>query len=208
MPQTFEVRGLKELDQALAAVPEAFRRRIVLGALRRAARPILNEARARARRGAAQVRRGGVRVGSKQWAKWNLGKPLADSITVSASRNDAEGTVSVAIGPDSGHFYSLFVEEGTKARPAREGVGRVTYERRSKSTGALKLRLRRKRRAKKAHAATRAYPFLQPAFEAHAERTITAIGDEMWQGILTATARLSARAVAGKLTAREIRAFS
>lgn len=207
MAQTVTVVGLKELDAALGAVPEAFRRRIILGALRRASRPIIQEARARARRGSNPNRRGGVRVGSKQWVKWDLATPLADSITVSAQRAETENSVTVAIGPSAGHFYGTFVEEGTKANPAREGMSRATYDRRSKKDGSLRLGIHRRRRAKKAHAATRAFPFLAPAFEAHTERTITALGAEMWTGILTTTAKLSARADAGKLTARELRAL-
>lgn len=209
MPQTVAVVGLKELDAALGAVPEAFRRRIVLGALRRSARPILNEARARARRGSwSSRRRGGVTVGSKQWVKWGLGQALADSITISAQREESTNSVTVAIGPDAGHFYGLFIEEGTKASPGQSARGRDEYDRVSKRSGKMKVGVRRKRREKRAHAATRAYPFLAPAFEAHAEQTITMIGEEIWQGILTATSRLAARAESGKLTAREQRALA
>ena len=55
---TVEVVGLEELDQALAELPQALRRNVVLAALREAAAPIVKEARAKARRGKDPRRRG------------------------------------------------------------------------------------------------------------------------------------------------------
>lgn len=55
-----QVAGLKELDAALSEIPAALRRNVVLSALRRAAQPIVRDARARARRGADPRRRGAM----------------------------------------------------------------------------------------------------------------------------------------------------
>lgn len=44
---TREVKGLRELDRALAELPKRVRRRVLLGALRETAKPILKDARQR-----------------------------------------------------------------------------------------------------------------------------------------------------------------
>ena len=151
------VIGFKELDHALAQLPATLRREVVLAALKKAADPMVREARARARRQANPRQRGGVPASEL--------KPLADSITVSAvkANSDFPNEVAVKLGPDADHFYGLFVEKGTRRR------GRVYRDNRG-----------RFRRNQRRHAATRAFEYLAPAFAIHSQRAVVAIGDELW----------------------------
>lgn len=170
-----EVLGFKELDAALAELPSALRREVVLKALRRAADPMVREARARARRQANPRVRGGT-------SAREMG-PLADSIQVSAVKARAEfpNEAAVKLGPDADHYYGLFVEKGTRARP------RIYHDNRGKI-----------RRNTRGHAATQAFEYLAPAFAMHAERAAQAIGEELW-GVLAERARSLAKK-AGKGT--------
>ncbi len=184
-----QVVGFKELDAALAELPEAFRRQVLLKAIRKAGKPMVKEAKARARRASSPRRRGGHRIGSAKAAAYGLNKALADSIEISAVDKSPSypSEVAMKLGPDAAHFYGLFVEKGTKAKKARKdttwhpGMG-IAYS----------YRLRG-HRAYKSHHATRAYPFLEPAFKMHVERTIEAMGKELWSE-LSKKARSLARA--------------
>lgn len=112
-----EVQGFRELDAALAQLPEALRRPVVLAALRKAARPMVAEARTRVRRGRDPRRRGSKK--QRRSGEAVLIGPLADSIRASAAR-DASGTgASIAVGPDRRHFYGMFLEFGTSRQPPR-----------------------------------------------------------------------------------------
>jgi hypothetical protein len=200
----FEVDGLKELDAALAQLPGVFRREVVLKAWRKASQPILLEARSRARRQAAPARRGGQRIGSPMSSKWGLGRALAESMTVSPVKADnrfADET-AVKLGPDAGHYYGLFVEKGTRAHGTRAARSRAIVWRISAKTGQRKLGVRRGLRAKKGHAATRPFQFLQPAFALHGERAIPEFGVELWKEIEAKARNLARAAGRGKLSDR------
>ena len=106
-----EVEGLEELDRALAQVPDALRRNVVLAALRKAAQPMVREAKARARRGSDPRRRGSQKQRSSGESE-RIGHG-ADSITARAVRTDRRNEAAIAIGPDAKHWYMLFVEFGT-----------------------------------------------------------------------------------------------
>jgi HK97 gp10 family phage protein len=165
------VLGFKELDEALGQLPKSLRREIVLKALKAAAKP-----RARARRQARPRRRGGRPAGAV--------KALADSITVTPVKSSSEfpSEVAVKLGPDDDHFYGLFVEKGTQAR------GRVYHDARRKI-----------RRNKRRHAATRAFEFLAPAFQMHADRATVAIGEELWKALAKKAEDLARKAQKGNL---------
>lgn len=171
------VLGFKELDEALGKLPKTLRRQVVLKALKEAAEPMVREARARAHRQAKPRRRGG-RPASEM-------KPLADSIQVVAvkANSDFPNEVAVKLGPDADHFYGLFVEKGTRRR------GRVYHDARGKI-----------RRNKRRHAETRAFEFLQPAFEMFSERTVEAIGRALWEELAKTADGLAKKAERGTLS--------
>ncbi len=106
-----DVAGLKELDAALGEIPAALRRNVVLAALRKAAKPIVKDARARARRGTDPKRRGSPKQRKKGESE-SIGHG-ADSIRVSAIKSSVRSETAVAIGPDAKHWYMSFVEFGT-----------------------------------------------------------------------------------------------
>lgn len=182
--QFARVEGLREIDSALASLPSAVGRKVVQRALRRAARPVADEAKARVRRQMAPKRRGGVRIGSRTANKWGFDKSLAESIAV---RTDAKAAQSpsetfLAIGPARSHFYGAFVERGTSARPGRPAQGRSTYLRRTES-GEIRIAFTRARKGRRGHAATRAYPFMRPAWEMHQGRIVDVTKLELWSEI-------------------------
>ncbi len=106
-----DVEGLEELDRALAEIPEALRRNVVLAALRKAAQPMVREAKARARRGTDPRRRGSQKQRTSGESE-RIGHGV-DSITARAVRTDRPNEAAVALGPDAKHWYMLFVEFGT-----------------------------------------------------------------------------------------------
>ena len=171
------VVGFKELDEALAQLPKSLRRDLVLRALKKAAEPMVREAKARARRQANPRVRGGVSAAEL--------KPLADSITVSAVKANSEfpNEIAVKLGPDADHFYGLFLEKGTKRR------GRVYRDDRGKF-----------RRNRRRHAATAAFEFLGPAFQMHSERTAVAIGEELWRALAKRAGDLARKAQKGTIS--------
>lgn len=186
------VKGLSDVDQALALLPQSMRRSVVLAALGKGAAPMVKEARARAPRGEG----GAARRGSKKSrliarlvtlsesvqieardqehamaiaaAREKSRKALAighgaDSIRVRPAPVDDPRRTAVTVGPSAAHFYMSFAEFGTS---------------RQKKT-----------------------PFLRPAFDLHAERAIVVTGEELWKGIERAAARTRAKAESGKLSA-------
>jgi len=131
-----DLSGFKELDDALVELPKAFRRPAMIAALKRAAKPIVNAARACARRGSDPAKRGSKkqRLSGQSEA---IG-PAADSIKARAvSQADVEdvatnqatkyasgpgGTVQIAVGPDKAHWYYKFVEFGTSRQSGDHAI--------------------------------------------------------------------------------------
>jgi len=104
----FKFSGAKELERALNELPKATRKSVLRAALRKAAVPVVNDARRMAPRGDEP------------------GYRMADSITVGAiskrqSRGDAAGGVVVGIGPTSNHRHAHLVEFGTGERISKTG---------------------------------------------------------------------------------------
>ena len=105
------VEGLREVDDALAEIPQALRRPVVLSALRRAARPMVRDARLRAPRGTDPRRRGSEKQRrSGEAAAIGHG---ADSIRARSVRARSQHEATVAVGPDKKHWYMSLVEFGT-----------------------------------------------------------------------------------------------
>jgi HK97 gp10 family phage protein len=122
-----DVVGLKELEQALAQLPAAFRRPVVLAALKKSARPVVSQARALAARGKDPKRRGSKKQRRSKQSE-RIG-PGADSIAARAVRDkERPSVVTVAVGTDAAHWYMRFIEFGTSRqrkapflRPAFDG---------------------------------------------------------------------------------------
>ena len=112
-----QVVGFKELDAALAEIPASLRRNIVLAALRKAAQPIVRDARARARRGKDPRRRGSQKQRTKGESE-SMGHG-ADSIAARAVKSSSANEAAVSVGPDARHWYMKFLEFGS-ARQAPE----------------------------------------------------------------------------------------
>ena len=106
-----QILGYRELDAALAHLPEALRRQVILRALKKAAVPMVRDARATARRGRDPRRRGSMK-------QRKLGESAAmghgaDSIAARAGRSESMYESVVTVGPDARHWYMKFVEFGT-----------------------------------------------------------------------------------------------
>lgn len=113
-----DVQGFQDLDRALAELPAALRRPLVLAALRKAALPMVLEARARARRGKDPRRRGSQKQ-RRSGESLTMG-PGADSIAARAVRATLATEASISVAPGRRHFYMSFVEFGTaRQAPAR-----------------------------------------------------------------------------------------
>ena len=106
-----QVVGFRDLDAALAELPQALRRAVVLAALKKAAAPLVRDARAKARRGKDPRRRGSMKQ-RKAGESASMGHG-ADSIAARAVKASAANEASVAVGPDARHWYMKFVEFGT-----------------------------------------------------------------------------------------------
>ena len=110
-----QVVGFRELDAALAELPQALRRAIVLAALKKAAAPMVRDARAKARRGKDPRRRGSMKQ-RKSGESAAMGHG-ADSIAARAAKASSPNEATVVVGPDARHWYMKFVEFGTARQP-------------------------------------------------------------------------------------------
>jgi HK97 gp10 family phage protein len=106
-----QVVGFRELDAALAELPTALRRAVVLSALKKASAAMVRDARAKARRGKDPRRRGSMKQ-RKSGESASMGHG-ADSIAARAVKATAANEATVAIGPDARHWYMKLVEFGT-----------------------------------------------------------------------------------------------
>ena len=111
-----QVLGFKELDAALAQLPESLRRQVVLRALRKAAQPMVRDARAKARRGKDPRKRGSMKQ-RKSGESEAIGHG-ADSIAARATKSDSPTEAAVAVGPDARHWYMKFLEFGSAHQAA------------------------------------------------------------------------------------------
>ena len=106
-----QIAGFRDLDAALAELPQSLRRAVILAALKKAAAPMVRDARAKARRGKDPRRRGSMKQ-RKSGESASMGHG-ADSIAARAVKASTPNEASVAVGPDARHWYMKFVEFGT-----------------------------------------------------------------------------------------------
>lgn len=104
---TIKMEGFKELEDALRKLPQEIAGKVMREALKRASRPMADEAKRRAPRSSDPGPQG----------------HMADSIDVRTMRVTPDGSYDVEthlwIGPDRDHFYGLFSEFGTVRQSAR-----------------------------------------------------------------------------------------
>lgn len=113
-PSTVRLHGAREMEQVLKQLPEHISRQVVVGALRDAAQPILDEARRLApvgqeSKGRVRLRRtkkGKVTVSNYGKLKLNL-----KIITLPAAKLEHSAGVAVSVGKA---FWGMFVEFGTR----------------------------------------------------------------------------------------------
>jgi len=106
-----QTSGFAELDAALHQLPKALQRGVMLTALKKAAQPIVEAAKAKAPRGTDDKRRGSKKQ-RKSGESAEIGHG-ADSIAARAVRSDSPTSATVAVGPDAKHWYMKFAEFGT-----------------------------------------------------------------------------------------------
>jgi HK97 gp10 family phage protein len=106
-----QILGYRELDAALAQLPQALRRQVVLAALKKAAAPMVRDAKASARRGKDPRRRGSMKQ-RKSGESASMGHG-ADSIAARAASSESPYEAVVAVGPDARHWYMKFLEFGS-----------------------------------------------------------------------------------------------
>lgn len=111
---TVRITGAKEMEAALRQLPDYIAKKVVVSALKEAAQPILDEARARAPVG--QESKGRVRLRRSKKGKVtisNYGKLKLDLkiVTVPAKLTAYSATVAVTVGKA---FWGMFLEFGTR----------------------------------------------------------------------------------------------
>ena len=113
----FKLEGVKELDRVLASLPKAAGKQQLKAFLRKAAKPVVKDARANAWKSDTGSYPYDPKSGKKSKIK---GKPgdMARSIkarTMTRTRVPA----AISIGPDQEHWYGLFQERGTAYKAAQ-----------------------------------------------------------------------------------------
>lgn len=167
---SFELKGMKELDEALRGLPEDLQRKALEAATREGAKIVLAEAQ--------QTSQFSDRTG-------NLRKSLKVKLNREAKQ---AGGFSYHIGADARGFYGYFIEKGFTATGPRGTSGFETYTDRR---GRKRVRALAKRGAGKTsrdwragmkkddwrHVAAR--PFLRPALENNVEAVTRAIQNRL-----------------------------
>ena len=124
MTVRMQVVGFQEFDKALAELPVAFQRNVLLSALKKAGQPIVRGARARARRGTDPTKRGSKKQ-RRSGESAKIGH-AADSIAARVRPAAPGAAASIGIGPDVKHWYLMFEEFGT-SRQAPHPVLRPAF---------------------------------------------------------------------------------
>jgi HK97 gp10 family phage protein len=156
------VKGLKELDAYLSALPKNMQKGAYRAALVAAAKPVRDEARLRARRASGKMARA-IRTGS--------------------ARQNQDGTFSIRVSLDKGEhgFLGLFHEYGVKPHYiARTGTGegRVAVRKAAEGTGTVEGRVMKIGddfvSGVISHPGVMAQPFLRPALDIAADDAVKA----------------------------------
>ena len=117
--QAFEVKGLKELNAALTALPLKLEKKHLRKAMKEAGLIPQEDMEARARRAAGGPTYPVVFTDTTSKGGGERGPGhAADHIVVVSRISEKKGLVQVKIGPDKDHWYLSFQEFGTPNAPA------------------------------------------------------------------------------------------
>ncbi len=119
MATTVRITGAREMEAVLRRLPGEIAQKALTAALRQAAEPVLDEARARApvgKESKGRVRFRRSRKGKVTVSNYGKLRPSLRIATVPASRTPHSATVVVTVGKA---FWGLFVEFGTRFMAAR-----------------------------------------------------------------------------------------
>lgn len=165
MKMTFDVKGLKDLEKTLMALPQSVSQNTARAAMRQAAKPMAERARSLARERTGRLKKS-IRIGTRL-----NGRQVKILSQLSPEQRSA---IELYLGPsyakgDKGRHGHL-VEFGT--RPRKNG---------GKFKGTQ-------------HPGTPPRPFMRPAFDAEAEATINRIGPILFKVIQRAVKREAKKA--------------
>lgn len=161
MAATFEVKGLKELNKFLQQLPAKVETNIMRGALRAAAKPVMEAAKANAPTGEPSE------SARKRYKLYN--GALRDSIRISSriDRRNKQVKARVIVGGKSKKtgadvFYSHIIEHGARPHSVKKGgKGPVT------------------------HPGLSPRPFMRPALDSQAGEAIKAAGEYVKKRLMT-----------------------
>lgn len=204
-----EVRteGLQELLTTLRALPQAVGAKVVDRAMKKAAAPLVAEARRLAPRSDSP------RVDRKRLKYLKRFVHMADSISAKSAGITPAGEVAIWIGPAKNAYWGMFQEFG-HAIVVRQGTEEVerkySHWRGSDRAGDRELVSTSRRKSRKrlvivGHQPPR--PFLRPAVDSLGARVIEDLKASVWREIERTVNRLARKADRGNLSASEARAF-
>lgn len=205
-----ELSGLPEVEAALARLPLATGRKVVLAAMRRSLQPMVDDMKRRVPR-RDNPKSGGYR----KWKRNHKPKapPARDTIKARTVPGTGPEGVSVAISYDPRAFYLFFRERGHRlVRNVALGSGRTREENIEAflEEGLLRRRKVRKNQkyAKRVVGSVPPRPWMAPGFDAKVDACMLRFADELWVGLERTAKRLEKKAGAGKLSRREEEALA
>jgi len=157
-----EVRGMDELLKNLKTLPEKLQKRVLVGAVRAGAKPIIKEARKLAPKDSGMLKESiGVTKFKtrKKTLVWFVVSPRVKKFKMKATDTDSGKNVVLTMLNDP--WYAHFVEYGTYAKLDHPLVKRVGGKRGKK----------RNQIAAKGYG-IKPHPFMRPAFEKEGENSI------------------------------------
>lgn len=166
MSRDMPVKGLRELDAYLSALPKNMQKGAYRAGLTAAAKPIRDEARNLARRSSGK---------------------MARAIKTGSARQNEDGTFSIKVALRGEHgFIGLFAEYGVKphyiARTGK-GEGRVAIRKAKEGTGTIQGGVMKIGTdfvsGIISHPGHMAHPFMRPALDAKADEAVKAFADRI-----------------------------
>ena len=171
-----EIEGVKELDKVLAHLPKTVAKQQLKAALRQATKPMVKDARARAKK---------------------VSPSMARSIKVRiVPRSNVPAAIT--LGPDEKHWWGVLHEFGTGifGPKKKEIKAEETYKGRVLTTF-TGPNLEHPIKVSKGHPAT---PFMRPAYDTNKNRAVKNFGKNLWFVLDRMAQRLVKQAYAGKLS--------
>jgi len=155
--QTFDVAGMRELQDALKKLSEKGQRRALLGAAKTAWEPIVRTAKS-----LAPVRSGGLRDAIEVWAQTDKrSKKFGHAVTVEAGLKKSSSKARAAVG-QAADYYGRWGRKSTeKGAALKGGIYYAPWVEHGTKDFAAR-------------------PFLGPAFDANAEQAIDIFAGRMW----------------------------